>query len=162
MNSLRQRWQAMSLRERLLLSICASLLMLYPAYSLFWQPWVQRENQWLRTITRERQTIDWMLQHAPAVAQARQLPAGERDVSLPMLVSQRASGYGLAIVRLQPQGDQVAVTLGRSDFNSLIGWLAELEQQHGIRPSALEVSAVAHSPGSVEVSKLVLERADES
>ncbi|RLM19424.1 type II secretion protein M [Brenneria alni] len=160
MNALCRCWRSITLRERNLIMISAALLLFYLAYSLFWQPWIQRENQWQRTVLRERQTVDWMLKQAPLVAQMPPSAVSGRDLSLPLVVSQSAGQRGLAVIRLQPQGNQIAVTLGRSDFNMLIHWLAELEQQYGVRVLALDVSAVAQAPGSVDISKLLLQRAD--
>nr|WED70126.1 type II secretion system protein GspM [Pectobacterium colocasium] len=96
---------------------------------------------------------------------AGQSGAGEnsqRDVSLPILISQSTKRYGLTVVRLQPQGNQASVTLAQSDFNSLLRWLSELEQKNGVKVLSLDVNAVEQSPGIVDVTRLMLERADEA
>ncbi|MEH0835144.1 type II secretion system protein M [Pectobacterium cacticida] len=162
MNELRQRWQAMSQRERQLMLVCASMLLLCLVYYAIFQPWQQREEQWERTITREQQTVHWMQKQASLIPAGNQAQDGPRDqeVSLPMLISQSTARFGLTIVRLQPQGNQASVTLAPSDFNRLLRWLNELEQQHGVKVMSLDVKAIAQHPGMVDVTRLVLERSD--
>nr|WP_113865039.1 type II secretion system protein M [Brenneria salicis]NMN91007.1 general secretion pathway protein M [Brenneria salicis ATCC 15712 = DSM 30166]RBP66501.1 general secretion pathway protein M [Brenneria salicis ATCC 15712 = DSM 30166]RLM32047.1 type II secretion protein M [Brenneria salicis ATCC 15712 = DSM 30166] len=163
MNELLQRWRAMNPRERQLLLVCAGMLLLCLGYYAIWQPWQNREHQWQRIISREQQTVEWIQKQAvnlPGDGQAQEDVQG-RDISLPILVSQSTGRYGLTVVRLQPQGSQIMVALERSDFNTLIRWLSELEQKNGVRVLALDVAAVDQSPGSVDITRLLLARPDE-
>ncbi|AOR59577.1 type II secretion system protein GspM [Pectobacterium parmentieri] len=163
MNELRQRWQAMSPRERQLMVVCAAVLLLCLVYYAILQPWLEREELWERTISREQQTVNWMQKQAPSIPQGNQAQGenSQREASLPILISQSTQRYGLTVARLQPQGNQASVTLAQSDFNSLLRWLSELEQQNGVRVVSLDVNAVEQSPGMVDVTRLMLERADE-
>lgn len=158
-------WFSITARERRLLVLGAGALMLAACYFLLWQPWQQRSEQWQRTLVREQQTVAWLRQQAPRIAQAAipstSATAESRHVSLPVLISQSSSRYGLKAARLQPQGNQVAVTLERSDFTLLMQWLSEMEQQ-GVSVLQLDVHAVDGAPGSVDITKLVMERANES
>ncbi|QHQ22451.1 type II secretion system protein M [Pectobacterium brasiliense] len=164
MNELRQRWQAMSPRERQLMVVCAAVLLLCLVYYAILQPWQAREDLWERTISREQQTVNWMQKQASSIPQGNQAQGdnSQRDVSLPILISQSTKRYGLSVVRLQPQGRQASVTLGQSDFNSLLRWLGELEQKNGVKVMSLDVNAVEQSPGMVDVTRLMLERADDA
>ncbi|MEQ9906070.1 type II secretion system protein M [Pectobacterium aroidearum] len=164
MNELRQRWQAMSQRERQLMVVCAAVLLLCLVYYAIFQPWLLREDQWERTISREQQTVNWMQKQAPLIPQGNQAQGdnSQRDVSLQILISQSTKRYGLTVVRLQPQGNQASVTLAQSDFTSLLRWLSELEQKNGVKVMSLDVNAVEQSPGMVDVTRLMLERADEA
>ena len=164
MNELRQRWQAMSPRERQLMVVCAAVLLLCVVYYAILQPWQEREDLWERTISREQQTVNWMQKQASSIPQGNQAQGdnSQRDVSLPILISQSTKRYGLTVVRLQPQGNQASVTLAQSDFNSLLRWLSELERQNGVRVVSLDVNAVEQSPGMVDVTRLMLERSDEA
>ncbi|WP_420064273.1 type II secretion system protein GspM [Pectobacterium colocasium] len=164
MNELRQRWQAMSQRERQLMVVCAAMLLLCLMYYAIFQPWQLREEQWERTISREQQTVSWMQKQASSIPQGTQAQGqnSQRDVSLPILISQSTKRYGLTVVRLQPQGNQASVTLAQSDFNSLLRWLSEMEQKNGVKVLSLDVNAVEQSPGIVDVTRLMLERADEA
>ncbi|MDG0796233.1 type II secretion system protein M [Pectobacterium punjabense] len=163
MNELRQRWQAMSPRERQLMVVCAAMLLLCLVYYAIVQPWQLREDLWERTISREQQTVNWMQKQASSIPQENQAQGenSQRETSLPILISQSTQRYGLSVVRLQPQGNQASVTLAQSDFNSLLRWLSELERQNGVRVVSLDVNAVEQSPGMVDVTRLMLERSDE-
>lgn len=164
MNELRQRWQAMSQRERQLMVVCAAVILLCLVYYAIFQPWQLRKEQWERTISREQQTVNWMQKQASLIPQGNQSQGenSQRDVSLPILISQSTKRYGLTVVRLQPQGNQASVTLAHSDFTSLLRWLSELEQKNGVKVLSLDVNAVEQSPGMVDVTRLMLERADEA
>nr|UKE84524.1 type II secretion system protein M [Pectobacterium sp. PL152] len=72
MNELRQRWQAMSQRERQLMVVCAAVLLLCLVYYAIFQPWQLREEQWERTISREQQTVNWMQKQASSIPQGNQ------------------------------------------------------------------------------------------
>ncbi|WJV61325.1 type II secretion system protein M [Pectobacteriaceae bacterium CE70] len=160
MNELRQRWQSMSLRERGLMLVCVGLVVLCLLYYLLWQPWQRQSQQWRRMIERERQTVSWMPKQAARLPTSRGLkpPVSGREVSLTVLIPQTAAQYGITIQRLQPQGNQVSVTLSRSDFNTLMRWLLELEQKNGVTTQVLDVAAVENSTGNVDVNRLLLER----
>ncbi|MCW2475830.1 MULTISPECIES: type II secretion system protein M [unclassified Symbiopectobacterium] len=158
-------WLSITPRERRLLMLAGSALALAVCYFLLWQPWQQRSEQWQRTLVREQQTVAWLRQQAPRIAQAAAPSTSateeSRHVSLPVLISQSSSRYGLKAARLQPQGNQVAVTLERSDFTLLMQWLGEMEQL-GVSVLQLDVNAVDGAPGRVDISKLVMERVNES
>ncbi|WP_315710064.1 type II secretion system protein M [Brenneria uluponensis] len=160
MNELRQRWQSMSLRERGLMLVCVGLVVLCLLYYLLWQPWQRQSQQWRRMIERERQTVSWMPKQAARLptSRGRKPPVSGREVSLTVLIPQTAAQYGITIQRLQPQGNQVSVTLSRSDFNTLMRWLLELEQKNGVTAQVLDVAVVENSTGNVDVNRLLLER----
>lgn len=159
----RHYWRGMTARERRMVSLAGGALLLAVGYSLLWLPWQTRSEQWQHTILREQQTVSWMRQQAPQVAQTPTVERGDaaRQLSLPVLISQSSSRYGLTSSRLQPQGNQVSVTLARSDFTLLLQWLGELEQQ-GVSVIQLDVAAVEGQPGRVDISKLVVERRNEN
>ncbi|OMQ20037.1 type II secretion system protein GspM [Serratia oryzae] len=161
MNELKRRWLQISPRERRLVVGCGLLLILWLCYYALWLPWQQQTEQWQRTLAREKGTVEWMLQQAPRLREqgARPMPQGE-SLSLSATVTRSAAVQGLNITRLQPQGERLAVTLEPSDFNLLMQWLTQLEQQYRVRIVAFEVAAQANKPGWVMVNKLMLERSD--
>ncbi|WP_192458759.1 type II secretion system protein GspM [Musicola keenii] len=160
MNELRRRWQLMSVRERGMMGLCGAFLALCLFYYLCWAPWRDLARQWQTAIDRERQTVRWMQQQAPKLPPPggirRQIVG--RDASLTVLIPQSATQFGITVLRMQPQDNQISVTLARSNFNALLHWLAELEQKNGIITQGLDVAAVPNAPGQVEVTRLSLER----
>ncbi|VFS66160.1 General secretion pathway, M protein [Raoultella terrigena] len=71
-----------------------------------------------------------------------------------------ATRQALAIVRLQPQGMRVNVTLEACTFQALMSWLDALGRQ-GIHAASLAVTAHPQRPGWVTVNTLILERRHE-
>ncbi|MEX0528867.1 type II secretion system protein GspM, partial [Raoultella terrigena] len=65
MHSLRILWQQRSQREQRLLVAMALALFVGIAYYAFWQPWLDREQQWRQTLAKEQASLRWMQQQAP-------------------------------------------------------------------------------------------------
>ncbi|MHA7846000.1 type II secretion system protein GspM [Serratia sp. D1N4] len=160
MNELKRRWQQVSPRERGLVVGCGVLIILSLCYYALWQPWQQQAEQWQRTIAREKSTVEWMTQQAPRLREQGVRQVQGEPLSLSATVTRSAAVKGMNITRLQPQGERLAVTLEPSDFNPLMQWLTQLEQQYQVRIVALEVTALVNKPGWVTVNKLTLERSD--
>ncbi|MFC0228500.1 type II secretion system protein GspM [Serratia aquatilis] len=158
MNELKRRWLQFSPRERLLLLGCGVLMIVSLCYYTLWQPWQQRAEQWQRTIAREKGTVEWMTQQAPRLRQQTPRPLQDESLSLSATVTRSATAQGIGIARIQPQGERLAVTLEAGDFNRLMLWLTQLEQQYRVRVVALDVAAQPGKPGWVAVNKLMLER----
>lgn len=160
MNELKRRWLQLSLREQGLVLGCGVWVIVSLCYSLLWLPWQQQVSQWQRTIAREKSTVEWMLQQAPRLRQQGSRPTVDTSQSLSATVAQSAAARKMNITRLQPQAERLAVTLEPSDFNTLMQWLTQLEQQHRVRIVALEVAMRPEQPGWVTINKLTLERHD--
>ena len=102
-----------------------------------WQPWLSREARWQQTLVREQATLRWMQQQTPRLQQlARQTPgaatATKEDLSA--VIMREATRLELAIVRLQPQGTRINVTLPACTFQALMTWLDALAT-HQVRAS---------------------------
>ncbi|PVZ84716.1 type II secretion system protein M [Serratia sp. S1B] len=158
MNELKRRWLQLQPREQGLLLGCGALLIISLCYYALWLPWQKQTEQWQRTITREKSTVEWMQQQAPRLRQPQTRSAPDESLSLSAAVAQSAAAQNINISRLQPQGTGLAVTLEPSDFNQLMLWLSRLEQQYHVQIVALDVTAIANKPGWVTVNKLMLDR----
>lgn len=158
MNKLKGRWRQISSRERGLILGCSTLLILCMGYYVLWQPWIQQAVKWRNTITREKDTVEWMLQQAPRLQMQKVRSQQGKSFSLSAMVARTSSAQGLTITRLQPHGEQLTVTLSPGEFNLLMQWLTQLEQQYHIRIVALDVAAQANKPGWITVNRLILER----
>lgn len=160
MNELKRRWLQISSRERGLVLGCGVLLILCLCYYALWLPWQQQAEQWQRTIVREKGTVAWMTEQAPRLREQGARPVTGEPLSLSATVTRSAAAQGMNITRIQPQGERLAVTLEPSDFNQLMRWLTQLEQQYRVQIVALDVAAQSAKPGWVAVNKLMLERSD--
>ena len=160
MHNLMTLWQQRTRRERHLLLGMGVMLIIGLVYYALWQPWQSRETQWRQTLTREQASLQWMRQQTPLLQQLRQQksPAAPQEPST--VIMREAARHGLTIVRLQPQGARLGLSVQPADFQALMAWLDALGQA-GMTTVTLTVAAVAQQPGRVTVTTLVLERSDE-
>ena len=160
MHNLMTLWQQRTRRERHLLLGMGVMLIIGLVYYALWQPWQSRETQWRQTLTREQASLQWMRQQTPLLQQVRQQksPAAPQEPST--VIMREAARHGIAIVRLQPQGARLGLSVQPADFQALMAWLDALGQA-GMTTVTLTVAAVAQQPGRVTVTTLVLERSDE-
>ncbi|WP_142478813.1 type II secretion system protein GspM [Klebsiella oxytoca] len=160
MHNLMTLWQQRTRRERHLLLGMGVMLIIGLVYYALWQPWQSRETQWRQTLTREQASLQWMRQQTPLLQQLRQQksPAAPQEPST--VIMHEAARHGIAIVRLQPQGARLGLSVQPADFQALMAWLDALGQA-GMTTVTLTVAAVAQQPGRVTVTTLVLERSDE-
>ncbi|HHT0276952.1 TPA: type II secretion system protein GspM [Klebsiella oxytoca] len=160
MHNLMTLWQQRTRRERHLLLGMGVMLIIGLVYYALWQPWQSRETQWRQTLTQEQASLQWMRQQTPLLQQLRQQksPAAPQEPST--VIMREAARHGIAIVRLQPQGARLGLSVQPADFQALMAWLDALGQA-GMTTVTLTVAAVAQQPGRVTVTTLVLERSDE-
>ena len=160
MHNLLALWQQRTRRERHLLLVMGAMLLIGLSWYALWQPWQNREAQWRQTLAREQASLQWMRQQTPLLRQLhnQRPPAAPEEPSA--LIMREAARHGIAIVRLQPQGSRLSLSVQPADFQALMAWLDALGQA-GMTTVTLTVDAVAQQPGRVTVTTLVLERSDE-
>ena len=105
--------------QRLLLGLTGLLAACAFWYGL-WQPWRAREAQWRQTLVKEQASLRWMTEQAPRLQQLSQQPAPAAKEALTALVMREAASHGLTVVRLQPQGKRLQITLQPCAFQALI------------------------------------------
>jgi general secretion pathway protein M len=100
----------------------------------------------------KREDLAWMQVNAPAVRAAGSLPAdtGEAPVVMVDRVG-RELGLASALRGTQPNGTGVRVQLEAAPFDTLITWLATLDQRYGLSIESITVDRAAR-PGVVNAS----------
>jgi general secretion pathway protein M len=101
----------------------------------------------------EREDLAWMQMNAPEIrAAGNQLPAesGEAPVVLVDRVG-REAGLGSALRGTQPNGSGVRVQLEAAPFDTLVNWLATLDERYGFAIETITVDR-APRPGVVNAS----------
>jgi general secretion pathway protein M len=101
----------------------------------------------------EREDLAWMQVNAPEIRSAgNQLPAdtGEAPVVLVDRVG-REAGLASALRGTQPNGNGVRVQLEAAPFDTLINWLATLDERYGFAIETITVDRAAR-PGVVNAS----------
>ena len=78
--------------------------------------------------------------------------------SMAQIVNSTARRHRVTLARIQPQAtNAVKLGLDEVNFNSLMSWLADLRNQHGIIVASIDISK-ADDAGLVKVRRLDLER----
>jgi len=101
----------------------------------------------------KREDLAWMRVNAPEIrASGGQLPAdtGEAPVVLVDRVG-REAGLGSALRGTQPNGTGVRVQLEAAPFDTMVSWLATLDERYGLAIESITVDRTPQ-PGAVNAS----------
>jgi len=101
----------------------------------------------------KRDDLEWMQLHAPEIrAAGNQLPAdtGEAPVVLVDRVG-REAGLASALRGTQPNGTGVRVQLEAAPFDTLVAWLATLDERYGLSIESITLDRGTR-PGVVNAS----------
>ncbi len=153
MNKIMAWYGALQQRERRMVSIGAIALIVIVLFGGILWP---LESAVSTAVThRNRQTADlaWMRLNAPEVQAgggAVPVDTGEAPVVLVDRIG-REAGLGSALRGTQPSGSGVRVQLEAAPFDTLLTWLATLDQQHGLAIDSITVDRAAR-PGAVNAS----------
>jgi general secretion pathway protein M len=106
----------------------------------------------VRRSAAKREDLAWMQVNAPAIRAAGNLPAdsGEAPVVMVDRIG-RELGLASALRGTQPNGTGVRVQLEAAPFDTLITWLATLDQRYGLAIESITVDRAAR-PGVVNAS----------
>jgi general secretion pathway protein M len=108
----------------------------------------------------KQQDLAWMRSSVNVVRAAASQSGAGLGESLVVLINRTAQQAGLAsaLVNQAPSGENsIRVRMERGNFDSIVGWLGVLQQQHGVRVDNASFDR-ADRPGVVNAS-LVLTRA---
>jgi general secretion pathway protein M len=153
--TLRQRYLALNLRERLLVGAAGATVIAALLFLLVWEPLHDG-------VKRLREDVATTQALVAELAEARSLVLSGRGGigviqgqgrSLLSIVDQTGKENGLAatITRMQPEGDTtVRVWLEQADFAALVRWLAALENNYGVAVTEAAIDRESQ-PGLVRV-----------
>ena len=153
MNRLQMWYAGLQARERRVVmvgSIALAALLLIGGLLLPLQSAVSNATQ---GVTTRQEDLAWMHSNAPEIqaggATLRE-DTGEAPVVLVDRVG-REAGLGAALRGTQPSGTGVRVQLEAAPFDTLVTWLATLDQQYGLAIDSITVDRAAR-PGVVNAS----------
>lgn len=147
---LQQWFTGLNARERLLVSAGLVIVGITLLYLIIWEPVAKAHLQREADLATARQVA---VRIELLAGQARSNPSAgaSRGLSLLSAVDQ-ASKSGLLnkpLSRIQPEGDaEVKVWLEAVSFESLIGWIAQMQTRDGIIVRAAQIEKDA-APGTV-------------
>jgi general secretion pathway protein M len=101
----------------------------------------------------KREDLAWMQANAPEIRAAGNQPAGDTGEAPVVLVDRVAREAGLAgaLRGTQPNGTGVRVQLEAAPFDTLVTWLATLDERFGLAIESITVDRAAR-PGVVNAS----------
>jgi general secretion pathway protein M len=158
-DNLRARYDALNERERRLALVAAG----FTAIALFWLllvlPLHTMHAKRSARVDKKSADLVWMREAAPQVAAARASgsSASPSNESLVVLIDRtaRQAGLGSALRDQSPNGaHSLRLRLESAPFDSLVAWLALLQQQHGVAVETANVD-VGSAPGLVNASVTV-------
>lgn len=162
-NRQRERFLALQPRERWMLGVGGTVLLITLIYLILVEPVLKAHASRASALEASRALAGRLEQAALQVQQARgnggAARAG-RGVSLMAAVDQasKSSGIGKGPSRIQPEGDgEVRVWFEDVAFDAILRWIADLQNRYGVSVQTFDVEPQA-GPGRVNV-RLSLVRA---
>lgn len=143
-----QAYFARSESDRMVIALVAALLVLTLLWLLAWKPVADWRTDAVSRLENARTTLDY-LKANEALARRAAAQGGDQSGSLIPMVTRAANAQQLTINRLQPEGGGVLnVVLEGQSFDRVFQWIAQMEQNNGIRVRSLNVRG-AEAPGAV-------------
>lgn len=154
MKQLKLWWASLQPREQQLVSIAAVFLGIGAFYWLLWQPLHHSRITQQQAAENARAQLIWLQTQLPKLSQ--QSGNLRTSASLTEVVSQTSRNFQVQVSRMQPQNEQLQLSLEDIAFDQLLRWLHELQYQHGIRLIQLDI-ATSDIPGQVRVRRMLIE-----
>jgi general secretion pathway protein M len=152
--NLRDWVDGLSPRERNLVYGAGALLALALIYLVLLLPFQTSGKRLNARVQQKSSDLAWMQAQAPAAMQAAGAARGAgKGESLVVLVDRTArdAGLGAALRDQSPDGNSgLRVRLEGASFDTLVVWLASLQQQHGVTIDVANIDAAG--PGVVNAT----------
>jgi general secretion pathway protein M len=152
-NAVAAWFRALSERERRLVAasgLIALLVLLYALVALDRDVALAQKR-----LARKQQDLAWMQSIEPQLAAAgpaSAAPTSQRSFIVIIDESAREVGLGTALTSSEPSpGGGLRVRLDKAPFDTLVGWLARLEQQNRVRVDSATIDG-AGAPGLVNAA----------
>jgi general secretion pathway protein M len=161
LNPLRDQWNKLAQGERRLATTGGIVVGITLLYMLLWLP-VQKELARLRvSVPQERSQLQRMREQATFIKPLRARTAAKPAAgALLSVIEQTASARSMRgfITRMEASGGNgVQLTLDAVPFNSLLSWLADLQDSHSLLVESATMDAHT-APGTVNAKlKLIIE-----
>lgn len=146
-------FQALTHRERVLVLGGGLLLVTLMLWRFGWQP-IQQERRALHEDITRYLALAQVADAAAAQGGAKKT-AVQPSVPLAQRVTRSAEVAGVALARLDPEGESLRVTVEQVRFAELLEWIVALETIEGATAQYLEISRLPE-PGTVS-ARLTLE-----
>ena len=155
-NQARERFLALQVRERWMLVVCVSVVVVTALFLGVWEPLVNGHAQRSAGLASARELAVKLEQAAQKVLAQRSSGAAtavNRNISLISAVDQasKQSSLGKSPSRIQPEGDkEVRVWFEDVSFDAVVRWAAQLQTRYGITVQTMDVESQS-TAGQVNV-----------
>jgi len=143
---LSRRYEALSGRERLLILVVASLLVLVLLYAVVRELVEFRQSAVALYLSAETD-LAWMEENRSKASRSVREGAEPSDRQLSSMVRTTANRFDLQLRRTQAEGDGLGVRIEAASFDRVLRWAHDLETTHGIEITNADIDM--HSPGMV-------------
>ena len=152
MNKLKTWYAGLEPREQRIVAIGSAALAVLIVFGGLLLPLESAVSGAVKTKETRRADLDWMRVNAPEIEAGGGSLAdtGEAPVVLVDRVG-REAGLGSALRGTQPSGSGVRVQLEAAPFDTLVTWLATLEERYGLAIESISVDRAA-KPGVVNAN----------
>ncbi len=155
MKALLDWWQSLQPREQQLVRWAGGVVGISLLYFSVWQPVHEyRESRQMEAAAAQQQ-LQWLQQKLPLI-QGNSSAAARGSQSLNDIVARTAPQYKINVSRMQPQNDQLQLSIDDVPFEQLLRFLNQLQTEQGVQLVQLDI-ANTEVAGTVRVRRLVLE-----
>ncbi|MDH5545702.1 MAG: type II secretion system protein M [Gammaproteobacteria bacterium] len=159
MDEIKQYWQQLNPRERLLLGVAGVVLGLMILFLGILEPVMDEAKSLEKQVEEQRKLLKWMEDSAQEVKRltrssgTRKAAVGAGGQSLLGVIDRtaKAGNLGDAMKRVEPDGgDKVRVWLEQASFDDVVTWLENLERNYSLQIESVAVDK-ENAPGRVNV-----------
>lgn len=155
MGNIKSWYKGLSQREQKLVVIATIVVIAGIFYFAIWSPLNSAIAQQQKSVESDRQLLTWVQEQSNRATILRQSSNRQAFTgSLTQVVNQTTRSANIPVARLQPQGEELVVTIDEVEFNRFLTWLSTLEGR-GIIIIQSDVSEVDEQ-GFVQVRRLIL------
>jgi len=156
MNSITEKFKALSEREQKLVLVSGIVLLIAIFYFAIWSPLTSGVEQARTQKQSQLALLSWVEQNAAKAQQLRRSGVASAPFtgSMAQAVTQSAARFDIPVSRMQPVNDELQVWVEQAPFNAVLAWLNQLEER-GIAILQVDISET-DLPGQIKIRRLQL------
>lgn len=153
---MKEKWQSLNQREQSLVIVMAAFIGVFILYQVIWQPINNSIIDKQKKIERYQALLLWVNEKKAEYNTYAKLSQGDSsNASLSSVVNRSAIKHKISISRIQPQGDEISVTIDEVPFDHVMDWLKQMAIAEGVIIKAIDLSST-DIKGVVKVRRLSL------
>lgn len=152
---MKDKWQALQIREKALVIAMAVFLVIFIFYWAVWQPLNSNIESQQQKIDKQQELLVWVDKNIAQYKAQNISRPNSSNRSLSTIVNSAAQQLQIKIARINPQGEELQVSIDEISFNTLLTMLENLAKNNSVFVSIIDVSPTETS-GMVKVRRLTL------